>query len=82
MPKRPRSQREINAYRRSYAGEDYLYTVVTLTEAARRWKRHPMTIRRHIDSGRLCARKSDHIWLISVDSLIELWGGPKVGSLV
>jgi hypothetical protein len=76
MPRRRRSESHINAFRPPPPGEDYLYTVVTVGEAVRRWQRHHLTIRRAIDDRRLAARQSGTIWLISVESLIALWGLP------
>lgn len=75
MPRRRRSESHINAFRQSRAGCDDLYQVVTISEAARLWAKHPTSVRRQINSGRLCARKGD-LYLISVASLRNLWGDP------
>lgn len=50
---------------------------ITITEAAKRWKKHPATIRLHIDEGKLKARKSVHVWIISIPSILALYGNPQ-----
>lgn len=52
--------------------------IVTISEAARMFDKHPLTVRRAIDNGRipLRARLSDHIWLITLQSCCQRWGAP------
>lgn len=60
--------------------DDPLLEVLTVTEAALVWRKHPKTIRRAIESGRvpLRARKSPDdergCWLILRESVIARWG--------
>jgi hypothetical protein len=60
--------------------EDELIKIVTLTEAARLWGKHPTSVRRARDSKRnpLVVRETDRVWLISVASLRRRWGSPKI----
>lgn len=53
-----------------------LFTVVTVTEAARIWHKHQSTVRRAIDSPKIISRKSGNTWFLLVDSLREYWGEP------
>lgn len=53
-----------------------LERVVTLTEAAERACVRPQTLMYHIDRGNLAARKSGHVWLISLASLHALYKPP------
>lgn len=53
-----------------------LRQVVTLSTAARLYCRDRSTIRYAIDAGNLAACKDGRIWLISVPSLVALWGNP------
>jgi len=65
-----------------------LFETVTISEAAWMWDRHPMTVRRAIDTGKkpLIARRSGDprsklgdesgVYIISVESLIRRWGKP------
>ncbi len=55
-------------------GRNKLSDVLTITEAAALWFKHPDTIRQHIDVGNLAARRSGKIWLISRDSLVAYYG--------
>jgi hypothetical protein len=58
---------------------DTLLQVVTITEAARMWRKHNLTVRRAIDARQkpLIARKSDNVWLINYESCVRRWGEPK-----
>lgn len=53
--------------------------VLTISEVAALWQRHPVSIRRAFDSRKrpLVARKSEHIWLISYESCLRRWGPPR-----
>lgn len=62
----------------SREGEADLLSVLTISEAARRWGLWHTSIRRAIDSGRLCARKSEGTWLISKASMVNCYGPPRV----
>lgn len=53
-----------------------IFACVTRAEAANLWDKWPSTVQNHIDNGRLVARKSGSIWLVSIDSLYHLWGKP------
>lgn len=53
-----------------------LYAVLTISEASKVWHYHKVTIRRAIDTGRLVARKSNNVWLITANSLYEAFGEP------
>lgn len=59
-----------------------LFAVLTITEIAQLWRKHPVTVRRALDARRnpLVARKSPDneqgIWLISYDSCVRRWGQP------
>lgn len=54
-----------------------LFTLITIPEACKLWKKHDITVRRAIDEGRLEARKAPRYWLITFSSLKRLWGEPK-----
>lgn len=56
--------------------QNELERVVTLTEAAERACVRPQTLMYHIDRGNLAARKSGHVWLISLASLHALYKPP------
>ena len=53
-----------------------LYVVVSVLEAAHMWGVNPNTIRYHIDRGHLAARKCGHTVIVSVASLVALYGPP------
>lgn len=53
-----------------------LTSVVTISEAARLWHKHPTTVRRKLDDYRVHARMSGRVYLISVASLMKVWGQP------
>jgi hypothetical protein len=53
-----------------------LAQVVTMSEAARMYYRDRQTVRYAIDAGNLAARQCGRNWLVSVPSLIALWGNP------
>lgn len=59
---------------------DVVYEVTTVEEVALHWGKHPVTIRRAIDTGRqpLVGRKSGKMWLISTASVYRRWGLPVV----
>jgi len=50
--------------------------VTTISEAAELWYRHRSTIRYAIDAGNIAAVQSGRTWLISVPSLVAIWGDP------
>lgn len=58
-----------------------LYSLLTVSEAARLYHRTPNTIRYHVDRGNLTCRKAGSgktaIILITLDSLIQLYGNPS-----
>lgn len=58
-----------------------LFAVVTVKEAARRWKKHANTVKWAIAAGKLDCRKSGNVWLITYDSLVKLWGKPTLPDL-
>lgn len=53
-----------------------LEQVVTIQEAAMMYLRSEDTIRYHLDAGNLQYRKTPRIYLITLDSLINLYGIP------
>lgn len=53
-----------------------LTNVVTISEAARIWHKNPTTVRRKLDDYRVHSRMSGRVYLISVASLIKVWGQP------
>ena len=57
-------------------GEDALHQVVTVREAAELWGYHPRTSQLAINLGRINARKSGCIWLVSTASLLQHYGSP------
>jgi excisionase family DNA binding protein len=59
---------------RTPSGSPKLAELVTVSEASALWGRSRDTIYGHIARGNLAARQSGTIWLISKDSLIELYG--------
>lgn len=50
--------------------------IASLQEVAICWGKHPQTVRQAIRSDRLVARQLGHEWVISIDSVIALWGEP------
>lgn len=60
-----------------------LKTVLTISEIAQRWNKHPTTVRRALDARRnpLEARKSPDVekgvWLITYESCVKKWGFPS-----
>jgi len=59
------------------AGEQDLYAVVSVREAAQLVYRSPRTIRHHIDAGNLAARRLGHDYIISLASLRAYYGDVK-----
>lgn len=55
-----------------------LFAVATVSEIAGRWGKHKNTVLWALVEGKLDARRSSLGWLITVDSVIKLWGEPKV----
>lgn len=55
--------------------------ITTISEAAAIWDKHPNTIRRAIDEGRVAAAKIGSVWILAIDSLVNLWGKPTRGTL-
>lgn len=55
---------------------DDLMLVTTVATVAEYWHYHPDTIRYHCERGTLAARKDGKTWLISLRSVIDLWGIP------
>lgn len=53
-----------------------LFATVTVSEAAERWHIHPNSVIDAITRGKLDARKSGWVWLITTESLIRYWGKP------
>lgn len=53
-----------------------LYTVVSQSEAQRMWGKGQKTVDWARVRGKLDSRKSGKVWLITVASLIALWGQP------
>lgn len=68
---RPRHYRKTT---RPQIGAYKLAELLTINEAAALWLKSRDTIYGHIMRGNLTARQSGTIWLISKDSLIELYG--------
>lgn len=60
--------------------ENAMALVVTLPEAGKLWNKSRKTIEMQILKGRLVARQSivGGAWLISTDSMTELWGKPTL----
>lgn len=55
-----------------------LLEVETIQSAAARWHKSEDTVRRAIDQGKLDIRRpSPRVTMITVDSLIALWGQPR-----
>lgn len=65
-------------YRANRAGEEYLKRVVTLGEAAQLWAVGNGTLRYHLARGTLCGRKAGAVWLVSVASMVALYGPPRI----
>lgn len=59
-----------------YMPDETLFPGITIPEAAKLYGKHPNTVRFAIDVGQLRARKSCGTWLVSIPSLIALWGSP------
>ena len=53
-----------------------LFASETIPEAARRWGWHENTIRAAMVAGKLDCRLAGGVWLITVESLVALWGEP------
>lgn len=51
--------------------------ITTISEAATLWGKHKNTVRSAIDDGRVAAAKVGSVWIIAIDSLVELWGKPE-----
>jgi len=64
------------AIRRSIAGRENLFQVLTIPEAAAIFCVSESTIRYAIEAGKIAARQhgSHKTWLISKDSLIDIFG--------
>lgn len=54
-----------------------LFAVVTVKEACARWHVSDSAVQDAIVRGKLDARKSGWVWLITVESLIRYWGNPE-----
>lgn len=54
-----------------------LFAVATVAEVSQRWEKHKNTVLWAIVEGKLDARKTPNGWLITVESVIRLWGQPK-----
>jgi hypothetical protein len=50
--------------------------VTTLAGAARMYYRDPKTVRYAIDTNNLAAVRDGRVWLVSIPSLVALWGEP------
>jgi hypothetical protein len=55
---------------------DDLMRVTTISTVARYWHYHPETVRYHCERGSLAAVKDGGTWLISLQSVVDLWGVP------
>ena len=53
-----------------------LFACVTVAEAAERWHVSQSAVTEAITRGKLDARKSGWVWLITTESLIRYWGKP------
>lgn len=53
-----------------------LFATVTIAEAAIRWHISQSAVKDAIIRGKLDARKSGWVWLITTESLIRYWGKP------
>lgn len=56
-----------------------IWTLVTISEAAALYHYAPNTIRYHLNRGNLQFRQTGKVYLITLQSLIALWGLPKLG---
>ena len=63
-------------YRKNREGEADLRRVVSLSEAAQLWRVAEPTLRYHLVQDTLCGRKAGRVWLVSVASLVALYGPP------
>lgn len=54
-----------------------LSQVVTISEVVERWGKHRNTVIQAIDQGRLYYEQRGSIYLISLGSVIALWGQEK-----
>ena len=54
-----------------------LFACVTVAEASERWHVHTNSVLAAIIAGKLDARKSGGVWLITTESLIRYWGKPE-----
>lgn len=54
-----------------------LFACVTIAEAAIRWHVSQSAVKDAIDRGKLDARKSGWVWLITTESLTRYWGKPE-----
>ncbi len=70
------TSRESEVLRLSMGGLSELLGVVTLSEAARRWRLHRTTLMNAIDRGRLSARRSGRVWLLLDSELRQVYGLP------
>ena len=54
------------------------YLCVTIQEVARLWNKHPNSVRKAIDEGRLIGRRTyTGAWLVYTPSAYALWGEPR-----
>lgn len=54
------------------------YLCAPVVEVAHLWGKHPNSVRRAIDDGRLIGRRAyNGQWLVYVPSVWHLWGEPK-----
>ena len=58
-----------------------LFACVTIREAAERWHVSESAVQMAIDRGKLDARQSGSIWLVTTESLIRYWGKPEPPNL-
>jgi hypothetical protein len=63
-------------YRQNRDGADDLRRVVSLSEAAQIWRVAEPTLRYHLVQDTLCGRKAGRVWLISVASMVAVYGPP------
>ncbi len=59
---------------------DALYSLLTITEVARLWGRHPSTVRNALGARKrpLTFRQSDRVYLITYESCLRRWGPPRL----
>lgn len=57
--------------------EEIIAQVCTVPEACALWDKPRNTLLYAIDTGNVIARKSGKTWILSLHSLVALWGKPK-----